>query len=120
MKIRIDLEVNNDTTFQEVVDAFNARVAEESTWKLVTVKHLQVDKRELPSIRYLQGKVVKSVKVLASKKTLVTTEDGGGLVIADGTTHPASVEEILQLGLVSKEDLEVIKRARKLGIVPCQ
>ena len=74
---------------------------------------------ELKHLRNLQGRVVHSIKGLGSKSGVVyiQTTDGKGIALESvKIKEKLGAEDILALGILTKEDLASIAKARKLGV----
>lgn len=100
-------ENSNDTGVEEVTNG------------LLDMSKIKIKVRELASIKQLQGLVIDTVITTKSGVTMFTTRCCATLILKNGTVikqKDLGVDEVTSLGLLSKEDLKVLKRAKKLGI----
>ena len=108
MSTTIVLEVK-DEDLAQVLDLLQGHTLVMHTYKPAEVKHL----------RNLQGRVIHSVKGLGSKSGVVyiKTTDGKGMALESvKVKEKLGAEDILALGILTKEDLASIAKARKLGV----
>ncbi|MCK4500465.1 hypothetical protein KAU11_08200 [Candidatus Babeliales bacterium] len=76
--------------------------------------------RQLKRLGQLKGLTIESVKtVLKGQKTYIKTTDGAGICLEGAVPkqnlHP---DENIALGLLTKEDLASIAKAKKMGLIP--
>ena len=83
----------------------------------VTLPPVERKPRQLKRLNQLKGLTIESTKISNGKVFIVTT-CGAGLVLEDGAPKiDLSPDEYIKIGLLTKEDLAAVARAKKMGLM---
>jgi len=101
-------------------DSFNIGVElafEHGDFDVTVTKRRPKKVRQLKKLSQLKGLTVESVS--RGAKTYIKTTCGGGLLLEGATVkQELAPDENIALGLLTKEDLASIAKAKRMGIIP--
>ena len=86
---------------------------------LVTTHKEPSDFTQLSKLSSLKGQTIKSVKVVnKGAKAYIRTESGSGMVlVSPEVKQELAPDEMLVLGLLTKQDLASVANAKKMGLI---
>lgn len=96
-------------------------ISPEAQFQIASVKPTVVEQkpRQLKRLSQLKGLTIASTKLVqSSSKCYIKTTDGAGLVlVAPEVKDELAPDEHIALGLLTREDMASIAKAKKMGII---
>ena len=101
-------------------EAFRKKTTRCLGYQIIWVGGAIVKPRQLKRFSQLKGLKIESIKtVLKGAKVYIKTTCGGGLVLEGNVVkQDLSPDENIAIGLLTKEDLASIAKAKKMGLIP--